>query len=67
MTVQTQDGQTLGTIREVLETGANDVYIVDSPQFGEVLIPVTEHTIIETDAENRRVTVILPEGLLPNA
>lgn len=64
MTVQTQDGQILGTIREVLETGANDVYIVDSPHHGEILIPATEHTI---DAENRRVTVILPEGLLPDS
>lgn len=66
MTVQTQDGQILGTITDVLETGANDVYIVDSPQYGEVLIPATDQTIIKTDAENRRVTVNLPEGLLPN-
>jgi 16S rRNA processing protein RimM len=66
MTVQTQDEQVIGTIKDVLETGANDVYIVDSPQYGEVLIPATEHTIVKKDAENRRITVILPEGLLPD-
>lgn len=66
MTVQLQDGQTLGTITDVLETGANDVYIVDSPQYGEVLIPVTDQTLLKTDAENRLVIVNLPEGLLPN-
>lgn len=64
MTVQTVDTQILGTITEVLETGANDVYIVDSPQYGEVLIPVTDETIIKTDVDARIVTVKLPEGLL---
>lgn len=63
--VVTQDGQHLGTIREVLETGANDVYILDSPQYGELLIPVTAETIITTDIEAGVITVSLPEGLLP--
>ncbi|HEX2905618.1 MAG TPA: ribosome maturation factor RimM [Phototrophicaceae bacterium] len=66
MQVQTEAGDILGEITEVLETGANDVYIVASPQYGEVLIPATAETILETNAENRRVTVRLPEGLLPN-
>src|SRR6185369_10991002 len=46
LTVQTEAGETLGTLTEVLETGANDVYIVDSPRYGEVLIPATSETII---------------------
>lgn len=64
--VTTKDGVTLGPITDVLETGANDVYVVDSEQYGEVLIPVTEHTILETDIDGGRVVVDLPEGLLPN-
>jgi len=67
MTVQTADGLGLGTIRDVLETGANDVYIVDSPQYGEVLIPVTEETILHTDSNTGVLTVSLPEGLLPES
>jgi 16S rRNA processing protein RimM len=63
--VQTDDGQVLGSITDVLETGANDVYIVDSPQYGEVLIPATDETILKTDVEGGIVTVKLPEGLLP--
>jgi 16S rRNA processing protein RimM len=60
------DGEPLGTLTDVLEAaGANDVYIVDSPVYGEVLIPVTPHTIIRTDMDARRLTVQLPEGLLP--
>ena len=65
MSVQTTDGSTLGRITDVLETGANDVYIVDSPQYGEILIPVTDDTILETDIERGVIIVNLPEGLIP--
>ena len=65
--VQTDDGEALGQLTEVLETGANDVYIVDSPQYGEVLIPVTPETIIKTDIEAGVVIVKLPEGLIPTS
>ncbi len=65
LAVQTQEGQSLGVIREVLETGANDVYIVDSPTHGEILIPVTDETILKTDIQAGLVVVNLPEGLLP--
>jgi 16S rRNA processing protein RimM len=63
--VRTEAGETLGTISEVIETGANDVYVVDSPRFGEVLIPVTGETVLETNIAAGIVTVRLPEGLLP--
>lgn len=66
LTVQTTDGQVIGTIREVLETGANDVYGVESEQYGEVLIPVIDEIIVKTDIEARVLTVKLPEGLLPD-
>lgn len=65
LSVQTEAGDELGTISDVLETGANDVYIVDSPDHGQVLIPATEETIIEIDIEGGVLTVNLPEGLLP--
>lgn len=63
--VHTEDGEALGTIKEVLETGANDVYIVDSPTYREVLIPATDETILETDIEAGTMIVRLPDGLLP--
>ncbi len=65
LSIQTEDGKTLGKITEVLETGANDVYIVDSPEYGEILIPATDETIIEIDVEAGSLTVGLPDGLLP--
>ncbi|MCC6803788.1 MAG: 16S rRNA processing protein RimM [Anaerolineae bacterium] len=65
--VVTSMGETLGTLTEVLETGANDVYIVDSPQHGEILIPVIPQTIVKTDIENGVLIVNLPDGLIPNS
>lgn len=65
LSVQTDTGETLGEITDWLETGANDVYIVKSPQYGEVLIPVTEETIVAYDFDQRVVIVKLPAGLLP--
>lgn len=64
--VRTSEGEVLGTIADVIETGANDVYVVDSPRYKEVLIPVTDETIIQTDIEAGVVVVRLPEGLLPS-
>lgn len=66
LTVKTEDGETLGELVEVLETGANDVYIVASPEYGEVLLPAIESTIIKTDVANNEMIVRIPEGLIPN-
>jgi 16S rRNA processing protein RimM len=66
MQVVTEDGQELGPIIEVLATGANDVYIVDSAQYGEILLPVTDETLLRTDTDTRRVIMRLPAGLLPS-
>jgi 16S rRNA processing protein RimM len=65
LAVQTEDGQHLGTLTDVLVTGANDVYVVDSPTYGEVLIPALADTVLETNLEDGMVIVKLPEGTLP--
>ncbi len=56
------DGSTLGTVREVIATGANDVYRVEGPA-GELLIPAVEGVVIEVDTETGTVTVD-PAGLV---
>lgn len=65
VTVKLTNGEVLGTITDILETGANDVYVVDSPTYGEVLIPVTDQTIISSDIDAREVIVELLDGMLP--
>lgn len=62
--VVTRAGEALGRIEDVLETGANDVYVVNGGPHGEVLIPAVPHVVLDVDLDARRVTVELPHGLL---
>lgn len=64
--VITDEGETLGTVKEVMETGANDVYIVDTEHYGEVLLPAIPSIILKTDVEAGIVTVHIMDGLLPD-
>lgn len=64
--VVTDTGATLGTITEILFTGANDVYVVAGPD-GEVLLPALREVVLAVDLAARRMTVALPDGLLAPA
>ncbi len=64
LTVYTEDGAEFGTMREVLETGANDVYIIDSLKYGEVLVPAIKQCILDVDIEQRKMVIHLMEGLV---
>jgi len=61
--VVTTGGESLGRVAEVLDTGANDVYVVHGPR-GEVLIPAIEEVVRELDLEARRMIVEILPGLL---
>jgi 16S rRNA processing protein RimM len=61
--VLTTDGETLGTIREVVETGSNDVYVVDHGG-KEVLLPATKEVVKEIDLEAGTMEVALLPGLI---
>ena len=64
MKVCTEDGSEFGTLKDVMETGANDVYIIDSPEHGEVLIPAIRECILDVDMDEERMTIHLMEGLV---
>lgn len=64
MKVFLEDGTEFGTLRNVMETGANDVYIVDSREHGEVLLPAIKDCILDVDLEKNIMTVHLMKGLL---
>jgi 16S rRNA processing protein RimM len=53
----------LGTLVEVLETGANDVYIVKDQLGAETLLPAIDSVIVEIDLPNRQMRVHLLPGL----
>ncbi len=61
--VVTDKGEALGRVVEVLDTGANDVYVIHGPR-GEVLIPAIEEVVRELDLEARRMVVVILPGLL---
>lgn len=64
LNVFTEDGEEFGTLQDVLETGANDVYIIDTKKHGEVLIPAIKQCILDVDIENGKMTIHLMEGLV---
>lgn len=64
MKVYEEDGTCLGTLTDVLQTGANDVYEVKVADGREVLIPAIRQCILDVDAEAGIMKVHLLEGLL---
>lgn len=64
MEVYTEDGSHFGSLKDVMETGANDVYVIDSKDHGEVLIPAIKECILNVDEEAGKITIHLMEGLL---
>ena len=59
-------GTHLGEIVEIIETGANDVFIVRTPTGPDVLIPYLNDLVIRVDLEKRELHTRLLPGLLPD-
>lgn len=58
-----KNGLLLGTIKDVLQTGSNDVYVVRTDG-KDILIPALKDIVKEIDLENQSIMVELPEGLI---
>lgn len=61
--VYTDEDVYLGHLAEILETGANEVFVVQGPR-GEVLLPNIGEVVQEVDVDGGRMIVHLLEGLL---
>ena len=61
--VYDENGKILGNISDVFNTGANDIYAVSAPQRKDLLIPVTDETILDVNIDDKKVKVHLLEGL----
>ena len=64
MKVVLEDGTEFGTLKNVMETGANDVYVIASRDHGEVLLPAIRQCILDVDVKNGIMTVNLMKGLI---
>ncbi|MBD5543326.1 MAG: ribosome maturation factor RimM [Lachnospiraceae bacterium] len=64
LSVIDEEGNTIGVLGDVMETGANDVYVVKMADEKEVLIPAIKQCILEVNVEGGFVKVHMMEGLL---
>jgi 16S rRNA processing protein RimM len=63
LNVKDENGKFLGVVTEVIQTGANDVYVVTSPEGDEILLPVISDVIIKIDPENKEIVARPPAWL----
>ena len=64
MKVVTDAGVEFGVLKDVMTTGANDVYVIDHPTEGEVLVPAIKECILEVDISGRQMKIRLMDGLI---
>ena len=62
--VYTEEGKLLGILKEVLQPGANDVYVVENKNKEQILLPVIPDVVKNIDIEGKRITVHLLDGLI---
>lgn len=62
--VVTDEGEELGTLTDVLATGANDVYVVTTKEGKEILLPSIRECILDVDPTNKKIVVHLMPGLI---
>ena len=65
MEVATEDGEYLGIIVDIMQTGANNVYVVekDNDKKTQLLIPAIKQCILDMDIPAKKMTVHLLRGL----
>ena len=62
--VVTDEGKDFGTVKDILQTGANDVYVIDGNDGKEYLFPSIKECILDVNLEEGKVTVHILDGLL---
>jgi len=63
-TVVTDEGEELGVVKEVLQPGANDVYVVKPKKGKDILLPAIPDCILEVDVANKKIVAHIMPGLL---
>lgn len=62
--VVTDEGKDFGTLKDVLQTGANDVYVIEDQEGKEYLFPAIPQCVLDVNLEEQTVTVHIMDGLL---
>lgn len=61
--VYKEDGERVGVISGIMETGANDVWIITAADRRELLIPAIKDVVRQIDVPGRKITIHVLEGL----
>lgn len=64
LAVRDEDGTQIGTLRDVMETGANDVYVIALEDGRELLLPAIKQCVLEVDVEAGFIRIHILDGLL---
>ena len=64
MDVLLENGEKFGVLRDVMETGANDVYVVEQVNGDEILLPAIHECILDVNVDENTMTVHLMKGLV---
>ena len=62
--IEDETGKSLGQIKEIIKTGANDVYVVTQESGNEILLPAIPEVVLEIDLESSQMSVFLLDGLI---
>ena len=58
-----EEDKEIGTLTDVFNTGANDIYEIKSKEGKTLYLPVIDGVIGDVDLENKKIYVTIPEGL----
>ena len=53
----------IGVLKDIFTAGAADVYVIQRKGMDDLLLPALESVILETDVENKKIKVAIPDGL----
>ena len=62
--VYTDEDKLLGKVKDIYNTGANDIYIVETSNNKEILLPAIKEVIKKVDIENKKIIVHILKGLI---
>lgn len=63
LSIVNEDKILLGTLTDILETGANDVYVLTTTEGKEVLLPAIKECILNIDMAAKEITIHMMDGL----
>lgn len=64
LSVISDDGGLKGRLKDVIETGANDVYVIDLEDGRELLLPAIRECVLDVNLKEQRMTIHVLDGLL---